>query len=244
MVGTRRHSTQYFDLLLQASGMPSRPYSSRAWWCLLDPVLPMYIYIYINKCAGGGWWRQRHSVWAPGHFSSDSEQWRDHWSLVSFFNMQLIQFPNLREHVYVCKMCWYSTIARFQAHLADPSDGSQSSSIHLKHLESFKWLMVTRYWTLVALVNMQMSCFPNFGEHVCARSACILTPLTDSMTTWKPSGQLTVNFKWSEALDVTRSHSALPYLHKGTAWRQASYSGGKYNVDLRCGSFYFRVAIK
>ena len=90
------------------------------------------------------------------------------------------------------------------------------------------------YWTLVAFVNMQMICFPNFGEHVCARSACILTPLTDSMTTWKPSGQLTVNFKWSEALDVTRSHSALPYLHKGTAWREASYTGGKYNIDLRC----------
>ena len=30
MIGTRRHSTQYSDLLLQASGMPSRPYSSRA----------------------------------------------------------------------------------------------------------------------------------------------------------------------------------------------------------------------
>ena len=47
MIGTRRHSTQYSDLLLQASGMPSRPYSSRARGWLIDPVLPMYIYIYI-----------------------------------------------------------------------------------------------------------------------------------------------------------------------------------------------------
>ena len=50
MIGTRRHSTQYSDLLLQTSGMPSRPYSSRARGWLIDPVLPMYIYMYVYIC--------------------------------------------------------------------------------------------------------------------------------------------------------------------------------------------------